>query len=359
MPKRKRNAVKDKQGDETLAEDGHDIVGGLKDPTGNTRSTGSAANNTDQVTHFQVPFNDKQIVCERHRAAKSTKKDNGFSLVFTHGAGGGINNPATKDFVTGFASAASEDAISFQGTMNLVNRTKTFHAVLGSQGRARALGGRSMGSRAAVITATESEENMRPEALVLVSYPLTSEKTAKPKKGKENGADPRKQILLDLPKDVDVLFVIGSKDGMCGLDALNSVRKDMSAKSWVMEVKNADHGMSFTPKAGVQPVRLRTGALAAEWLEQRGQEKRYCSVEWTKEDGEVVVSGWLAARPAFKDGKDVEIVKESDEPHSEDIGGDAEKQEAPSKKRRISSRKAPAKKPDAETGIAAKKRRKR
>lgn len=360
MPKRKRNATADAKGDEAPAEDGHDIVGGLKDPTGNTRSTGSTTNKTDQVTHFQVPFNDKQIVCERHHAGESLKKDKNISLVFTHGAGGGINNPATKDFVTGFASSAKEDAICFQGTMNLVNRTKTFHAVIENQGRARALGGRSMGSRAAVVTATESEEDMRPEALVLVSYPLSSEKPAKLKKGKENDVDPRKQILLDLPENIDVLFVIGSKDSMCDLDALDEVRRAMKTKSWVMEVKKADHGMSFSPKAGVQPVRLRTGVLAAEWLNKRDEKKRYCSVEWSKEDEEVVVSGWQAARPEIKDEEeDRKATEDKSEPHHEDTEDIVEEVEAPSKKRRTSTRKAAEKKPEIETDTAPKRKRRK
>ena len=294
MPKRKRTTTKTTSGQSKETQNGETIVGGLKDPTGNSRSTGSASNNTDKITNFKIPFNEKEIVCERHHNGKSTFRKTArdeLSLVFTHGAGGGIANPATKDLVTGFASEAKADAICFQGTMNLSHRTKTLHAVLEDQGRARALGGRSMGARAAVITATECDEAMRPEALVLVSYPLTTEKGTK-MKGKDGEEDPRKQILLDLPADVDVLFVIGAKDGMCDLGALAEVRQSMQVKSWLMEVKDADHGMSFAPKGGVQAVRLRTGALAAGWLDERDQKLNYCSVEWNKDDGDVVFSGW-------------------------------------------------------------------
>lgn len=302
MPKRKRQTNQSVKKAEAV-EDGQDIVGGLKDPTGNTRSAGSTAQDTDQITHFKVPFTDKQIVCERHHPtysrSKQSKKVAPLSFVFTHGAGGGIENPATKDFVTGFATSSEHDAICFQGTMNLSHRTKTFHAVLENQGRARALGGRSMGSRAAVITATECEEDMRPDAVVLVSYPLTSE-SGKTKKGTEDGeADPRKQIMLDLPQTVDVLFVIGSEDKMCSVAALKDVREQMTANSWLIEVKGADHGMSLKPKAGVQPMRLRTGALAAEWLHKRDTNATMFSISWDKEANETLESGWYAPKEAI------------------------------------------------------------
>lgn len=293
MPKRKRAAAEKLKDKEINDEEGNNVLGGMRDPTGDTRSAGSAAKDTDQITHFKIPFSEKQIICQRHRNPNSkakTKDNNRPSLVFTHGAGGGIENPATKDFVTGFASAANDDAICFQGTMNLSNRTKTFHAVLEDQGRARALGGRSMGSRAAVVAATECNEDVRPEAVVLVSYPLTSEKGGKTRK--DGGEDPRKQILLDLPEAVDVLFVIGSADNMCDLADLREVRGRMKARSWVMEVKSADHGMSLKPKAAVQGVRLRSGAVAAEWLETRDQNATYGSLEWNADDEEIYFSGW-------------------------------------------------------------------
>jgi predicted alpha/beta-hydrolase family hydrolase len=309
--KRKRANPKTPTKNPNATPEGADIVGGLKDPTGNTRSTGSPTKDTPSTTHFKIPFNDKQIVCQRHqgltsyrkRELSSSKTTAEISLVFTHGAGGGIENPATKDFVRGFATKASDDAVCFQGTMNLAHRVKTFHAVLGyhRQGRVKALGGRSMGARAAVIAATECEEGRRPEAVVLVSYPLSSEKKTKGKgKGKDGSGDvdvdvdPRRQILLDLPEDVDVLFVSGSKDSMCDLDALHEVRKDMKARSWVIEVQGADHGMSLTPKSGVQPLRSKTGSLAAEWLESRDEQAGYASVEWSEEDVEAFFSGWAA-----------------------------------------------------------------
>jgi predicted alpha/beta-hydrolase family hydrolase len=285
MPKRKRG-----QGQATPSRasgGGQDITGELKDPTGDSRSSGENRGDENGILQFKIPFNDKQIVCERHPGTKSA--DGNVSLIFTHGAGGGIENPATKDFVTGFASAASNDVICFQGTMNPKHRTKTFHAVIENQGRATALGGRSMGARAAVITATECDEENRPEALILVSYPLGA--GAKQTKKQLDG-DARKQILLDLPADIDVLFVIGSEDIQCSLRELGSARKEMKARSWLMEVKNGDHGMGLKPKAGMQPVRQRTGALAARWLKEHGDNEQYSTVSWDEEKSEVVCSDW-------------------------------------------------------------------
>jgi predicted alpha/beta-hydrolase family hydrolase len=282
MAKRKR-----KQLDETAAvkEAGKDMDGGLKESTTNSHSAGGDKNG-EGVSHFQIPFNDKHIICEKRYGTSS--EDGNVSLIFTHGAGGGIENPATKDFVTGFANAAEHDALCFQGTMNLSHRTKAFHAVVEHEGGATALGGRSMGARAAVITATECDEEKRSEALILVSYPLSAGKTPK----KQLDVDPRKQILLNLPSSIDVLFVVGSEDSMCDLAELETVRRDMAAKTWLIEVKGSDHGMSLKLKAGVRPVRLRTGALAAEWLKERPAAERNCSVSWDNDDAKVTFDGW-------------------------------------------------------------------
>ncbi|KIW09005.1 uncharacterized protein PV09_00902 [Verruconis gallopava] len=287
MMKRKRGQA---QPPKQTGDEAKNVVGGLKDQTGNLRSTDEDSTNRG-VHQLKIPFNEKDIICERHSGTNST--DGRVSLIFTHGAGGGIENPATKDFVSGFASVAADDVVCFQGSMNLSHRTKLFHAVMNDQGRAVGFGGRSMGSRAAVIAATECEVDQRPEVLVLVSYPLSAGMGSKKKKVE---GDPRKQILVDLPSNVDVLFIIGSEDDMCDLKQLNRVRQEMKAASWLMEVKGADHGMSLKVRAGIQPLRFRTGALAAEWMRGRDEINQYCAVEWNKDDAEIVVSGWT-----FKD----------------------------------------------------------
>lgn len=113
-----------------------------------------------------------------------------------------------------------------------------------------------MGSRAAVMAASEviEEGEGREVDLVLVSYPLQGPK------------DVRDQILLDLPKSVKVMFVIGDRDSMCPLDLLDDVRKKMKANSQVVVVRGGDHGMHTKPAKLEKEVGEETGRLAAKWL---------------------------------------------------------------------------------------------
>jgi predicted alpha/beta-hydrolase family hydrolase len=241
---------------------------------------GGSSSKTSSKTYEAKPFTitsakDKEILCER-RGPEDAKP----SLIFTHGAGGGLSNAATSEFADGFAEVAP--VVSFQGTMNLQSRTRSFHAVLAHEDSKCALGGRSMGARAAVLAAQES--SVHPDAaihaLILVSYPMV---------GAQRG-DSREQILLDLPEGIDVLFISGGNDSMCSIDLLRKVMGKMKARAWLVEVQGADHGMSLRQKGGVSPMRKRTGSLAAQWLEERDEEKRYCSMRWS--DGKVVVTDW-------------------------------------------------------------------
>jgi predicted alpha/beta-hydrolase family hydrolase len=123
------------------------------------------------------------------------------------------------------------------------------------------LGGRSMGARAAVLAASEyiAEHNDSKDGLsvqlVLISYPLQG-----PKQGL------RDQILLDLPKSVGVLFVIGDRDAMCPLDLLNETRSKMTATSQLVIVRGADHGMNVKPASATKGVGEETGRVAARWV---------------------------------------------------------------------------------------------
>lgn len=109
-----------------------------------------------------------------------------------------------------------------------------------------------MGARAAVMAALETAEDE--VELVLVSYPLKGPK------------DVRSQILLDLPGIVKVLFVVGDKDEMCPLEMLEEVRGRMKARSQVVVVRGADHGMRTKPARAERECGEETGRLAAEWL---------------------------------------------------------------------------------------------
>ena len=232
----------------------------------------SAKSNDDYQT-FTIPFNGKEIICERHGAKGK------LSLIFTHGAGGGISNPATQEFAAGFADVSP--ITLFQGTMNLQSRIKTFNAVLDHGDVPSALGGRSMGARAAVVTA-QQQSDLEIKALVLVSFPMVGAQKS----------DSREQILLDLPEGIDVLFIVGSNDSICDMKHLRTVIGKMKARSWIVEVQGADHGMSIKPKNAVHPMRKETGTIAANWLAERDEGKRYCSLSWRSADEKVSSTGW-------------------------------------------------------------------
>ncbi|OTA16340.1 hypothetical protein BTJ68_15140 [Hortaea werneckii EXF-2000] len=139
-----------------------------------------------------------------------------------------------------------------------------------------------MGARAAVTAAIEEDRQTR--ALVLVSFPLVGGKN------KES----REQTLLDLPKDVDVLFVSGSKDAQCDTADLANVMSKMNARSWLICVEEADH-------------RCLTGRLAAEWLRDRDVNTRRCTLSWKEEAAEIHCSGWETHGEASKsDAEDIE-----------------------------------------------------
>ncbi|KAK0933693.1 hypothetical protein LTR29_014751 [Friedmanniomyces endolithicus] len=237
-------------------------------------------NQAISVRHFTIPYNDKQIPCERRGEVDKP------ALIWTHGAGGGLAAPAASEFADGFSEYSS--IISFQGSMNIPSRVKMFHSVIEHEDFDATLGGRSMGSRAAVMAAMQQDRKTK--ALVLVSFPLVG--------GKKN--DSREQILLELPEGIDVLFISGDRDSMCDLVQLREVIERMKAKCWLVTVKGADHGMGWKPNGSVTAMRRKTGAIAAEWLKARDSEKRYSSLSWDRDGkaGEMVYTDWNASLPA-------------------------------------------------------------
>lgn len=239
-----------------------EIVGGLN---GDYRITGTE-DEADDASSFYKEFtipagDDKVIPCRLYgpdpKASSTTKS----LLIFTHGAGGGIENPATKLFAEGYG-ATSMPVLCFQGTMNLLNRVKLFETVLEFcreeyPGYEYAVGGRSMGARAAVMLAANHDGVQK---IVAVSYPLISPK-----------GEIREEILLDLRGDKTVFFQSGDKDSMCDAEQLDEVRKKMAASSNVFIKENADHGMSLVGKledkvSEVAQFRKELGEMAAKWV---------------------------------------------------------------------------------------------
>ena len=233
-----------------------------------------SSDDSSGFSEFTISSNNgKSISCES-RGGKTTIE---AKLIFTHGAGGGLEAPATKSFAEGAATISP--VVSFQGPMNLKTRTQHFLAVIDYVKKggtpAPSLGGRSMGARAAVLASQEYEVS---KDLVLVSYPLTSP-----------SGDVRDQILLELPDDKNVLFISGDRDSMCDLKHLNRVREKMRAKSWLVIVEGADHGMSIKNKNSVDAVRKRSGAMAAEWLANHESLQQESILRWDAGTREVAV----------------------------------------------------------------------
>ena len=222
---------------------------------------------TNSPTTFTISHDSVKnpITCHQYTPESDEDADTP-KLVFTHGAGGTLSAPAVVNFCTGYSKGAP--VLAFQGSMNLKARTKGFHACVShlettdSKPDTQVLGGRSMGARAAVIAATEhlssSPTSSSDLKLVLVSYPLKGPKD-----------DIRDQILLDLPSSVGVLFIIGDKDAMCPLDLLNKTRKKMAAKSQLVVVKGADHGMHVKGKDREKKLGAESGMRASDWVSGR------------------------------------------------------------------------------------------
>lgn len=269
----------------------HSVLGGLRGGYRLDPDTSSTSNNTIGLT---VPFEGKSAVCQLYqppsiRSSSTTKEDElpQPKLIFTHGAGGGLSNPATAEFCAGYAER--EAVLAMQGTMNLQHRVRTFGAVVsdlrgrGVVGKTVALGGRSMGARAACLA---SKELKGVSTLVLVSYPLLAEKGG--------GLEERARPLWELDEGVDVLFIVGDGDAMCPRRELDEVRRSMKARSWVCGVQGADHTMSLKGAKGkgmVSAMRRKTGAVAAEWVESKTEER---GVGWVDVgDGKFKFDGWI------------------------------------------------------------------
>lgn len=196
--------------------------------------------------------------------------------------------------------------------MNLGARVKGFDAVSEDAKASGAetvpcFGGRSMGARAAVIAATAQFEaavgDTGVSSLILASYPLVSEK-----------GDLRDRILLELPAEMSVLFISGDRDSMCDLRKLSEERGKMKAKSWMVVVKGADHGMNVAGgKKATEAVGVETGKVAAKWLIGEKGEAGECEVWWDGKNREVRRSEWKEDTVMKAEAEDEETIEEQGE----------------------------------------------
>jgi hypothetical protein len=114
--------------------------------------------------------------------------------------------------------------------------------------------GKSMGSRigchVAALVKTAKPKSARPKALVCLGYPLIG----------QNGSR-RDQILLEL--ETPILFVQGTRDPLCPLAELETVRTHMRARSELFVVEGGDHSLAVTRSA------LKQQALSQKDVEAR------------------------------------------------------------------------------------------
>jgi len=235
-------------------------------PTGNSYGSNS---NENVNGHFEVTFNGKIIPAERKSCRAGCKP----LMLWTHGAGGGLNDDATQGFANGFAELAP--IVVHEAQSNLENRVACYKAMTEHEGYATYIGGRSMGSRTAATLATNTPET---KAVVLVSYPLF------------NNGECREQIMLDLPARLDVLFILGSKDPMNPCKKFEEVRARMKARSWVCIVQGAAHMMDMVHDHATKDMRRQSGRVAAEWLQNRDPSKTFSIIKM--QEGKAVVFPW-------------------------------------------------------------------
>ncbi|GAM89725.1 hypothetical protein ANO11243_077640 [Dothideomycetidae sp. 11243] len=279
---RPRRAVKADSAPKRAAEHGSTTKTDIDEEVKPAADTSRNAEATDPiVTEYTLPYKtDKTISCHRYTSPDNTATKQ-TSLVFTHGAGGGITDAATTGFARGYLAATTGSVVLFAGNMNLKHRIGCFTCVVTDCGSVEVLGGRSMGARAAALTAKVYPDTTR--ALVLVSFPLVSAAA---------GGESREELLLDVDGQIDVLFISGDRDSMCDLKHLAAVRGKMKAKSWLVVVKGADHGMSVRNKRGIDAVRQRTGQIAAAWAASRDEQKTELEVAWDTDKNEVAAGSW-------------------------------------------------------------------
>ncbi|KAF3448688.1 hypothetical protein FNV43_RR09401 [Rhamnella rubrinervis] len=109
------------------------------------------------------------------------------------------------------------------------------------------LAGKSMGSRVSCMVACK--DDISASAIVCLGYPL---------KG-TNGAV-RDEILLQLT--TPIIFVQGSKDGLCPLEKLESTRKKMKSMSDLHVIDGGDHSFKIAKK------HLQTNGLNQDQAEE-------------------------------------------------------------------------------------------
>ncbi|CAI9772657.1 unnamed protein product [Fraxinus pennsylvanica] len=190
--------------------------------------------------------------CNRKTIEKlSTEENKGKSplVVFAHGAGA----PSSSDWMVRWKGMLAKalnavEVVTFDYPYIAGGKRKAppkaeklveFHSDIVRKSMAKypghplILAGKSMGSRVSCMVA--GGENIAAAAVICMGYPL---------KG-INGAV-RDETLLQLT--VPVIFVQGSKDGLCPLELLEVVRRKMNSVTALHVIEGGDHSFKIAKK---------------------------------------------------------------------------------------------------------------
>eukprot|EP01018_Ginkgo_biloba_P004488 Gb_07873 [translate_table: standard] len=187
-------------------------------------------------------------------------------LVFAHGAGA----PSTSEWMirwkkmlasaTGAVEVVTFDYPYFSGgkrgappkAEKLVDAhvEEVKQSVAKHPGHPLVLVGKSMGARVSCMVA--GREDVEVSAVICLGYPL---------KGASGAI--RDETLLEL--SVPVMFVQGSKDGLCSLEKLEAVRKKMTTPNELYVIEGGDHslkiGKQMLKAKGINQVEAEMQAL--------------------------------------------------------------------------------------------------
>jgi uncharacterized protein len=183
-------------------------------------------------------------------------------IVFAPGAGA----PSTSDWMRAWAGRLTElgSVVPFDYDYQVRRQRRpdplpslvARHRSIIAEARARhagplVLAGKSMGSRIGCHVSLEEPV----DALVCFGYPLQAAGSGKL----------RDQVLLELR--TPVLFVQGTKDKLCPLPLLESVRSKMAAKSALHVVEGGDHSLQVSKRLPQGPIDLAIFEAVRRFLE--------------------------------------------------------------------------------------------